>query len=532
MRRVSAFLVLLCLPVAVAAQTPADPAQTSATSSAQPTATSQPAVRSTSSDAQGLATSPQSPPFEQPHSQLLPLLSPQAAYDQAGLPLDITRRDSSNWSDVELAALDVAVAQAKDACLARKSETYTGADLIGYARLCALGKQWPATYLAATTYINSPGPRPLLADAYAYEVQADLNMGDEKAGEATCIAMLRSVPYTSLTDDVTSTTIRFLQFAYLPDALDLAFQREPYLLDQLRGAQPASATSKTAAAKQPIPAALQPPPLAATPLTEIPLHTLFEHALILPALQQYNKSPERAAAEVTDIDKAMPGSLPPDEAIYIAADRRQYALIGTRFPTLPGAVSLLSATETPLSQPHLGLSTIFLLFPPWCVQCIRQAKDIVPALVRDAIVSGSDDKLHIYALLADTQVPLEPAGKSAPHGAAAAVHRANQPAQPAKSASDKSAEQVTVSVSEGKPLIPQEELRKTATLVVAPSTLADFNAQDFPFLIAVDYNGIIRLMVPAAPKNALVQGGPAQQISDTIIQHWSPFAVPATPSAR
>src|ERR1035441_10453380 len=31
----------------------------------------------------------------------------------------ITRSDSSNWSDIELAALDVAVAQAKDACIAR-----------------------------------------------------------------------------------------------------------------------------------------------------------------------------------------------------------------------------------------------------------------------------------------------------------------------------------------------------------------------------------------------------------------------------
>lgn len=526
MRRVSAFLLLLCLRVVAqtpAAQTPADSLQTPANSSAQPVATSQPAGSPADAGAQAPIENPPPPP-EQPHAQLSPLLSPQAAYDQASLPLDITRRDSANWSDVELASLDVAVAQAKDACVARESEKYTGDDLIGYARLCALGKQWPATYLAATTYINSPGAHPLLAYAYAYEVQADLNMGDEKAGEGACIAMLRSVPYTSLTDDVTSTTIRFLQFAYLPDALDLAFQREPYILDLIRAAN--SATSKPAAATPP------PQPLYANPAEDMPLHMLFEHALILPELQQYNKSPERAAAEVADIDHAMPASLPPDEAIFIAADRRQYALLGTHFPTLPGAVSLLPANETPPSQPHLGLSTIFLLFPPWCVQCIRQAKDIVPSLLRDAMVSGSDDKLHIYALLADDPPAPQTPAKPAAHPVPAGVHRPNQPGQPAKPATDKPPDQAAVTVSEGKPPTAEELLRKTATLVVAPSTLADFNATDFPFLIAVDYKGIIRLMVPAAPKNALVQGGPAEQISDTILQHWPPFAVPPAPPAR
>jgi hypothetical protein len=524
MRRVSAFLLLLCLPVVAqtpAIQTPADSPQTPANSSTQPAAMSQPAGSPANAGAQTPVENP--PPPEQPHAQLSPLLSPQAAYDQASLPLDITRRDSANWSDVELAALDVAVAQAKDACVARESEKYTGGDLIGYARLCALGKEWPATYLAATTYINSPGPHPLLAYGYAYEVQADLNMGDEKAGEGACIAMLRSVPYTSLTDDVTSTTIRFLQFAYLPDALDLAFQREPYILDLIRAAQPTSATSKAA------PAIPTPQPLYANPTEDMPLHMLFEHALILPELQQYNKSPERAAAEVADIDNAMPAALSPDEAIFIAADRRQYALLGTHFPALPGAVSLLPANETPPSQPHLGLSTIFLLFPPWCVQCIRQAKDIVPSLLREGIVSGSDDKLHIYALLADdppppSQASAKPAARAAP----VAVHRPNQPG---KSSPDKP-DQPTVTVTEGKPATAEEQLRKSATLVVAPSTLADFNAADFPFLIAVDYKGIIRLMVPAAPKNALVQGGPAEQISDTILQHWPPFAVPPVPPAR
>jgi hypothetical protein len=240
----------------------------------------------------------------------------------------------------------------------------------------------------------------------------------------------------------------------------------------------------------------------------------------LAALQQYNNQPQRAAAALAEIDRAMPASLPPDEAIYIAADRRQYALLGTRFPALPGAVSLRPAAGTPPSKPNLGESTLFLLFPPWCVQCIRQAKDILPSLLRDAMVHGSDARLHIYALLADDPPPQEPAAKPAAHvshESAAGVRRPNQSGKPS--------DQPTVTVTEGKPQTAAEQLRTTPTLVVAPSTLTDFNAMNFPFLIAVDHDGFIRLMVPGVPKNLLVQGGPAEQISDTILQLW-----PAPPS--
>ena len=63
MRRALALLLLFSLRIA-AAQTPAEPP---AQSTPQP-----------------------------------PLLSPQAAYDQASAPVDITRRDLANWSDTEV----------------------------------------------------------------------------------------------------------------------------------------------------------------------------------------------------------------------------------------------------------------------------------------------------------------------------------------------------------------------------------------------------------------------------------------------
>ncbi|SFS10201.1 hypothetical protein SAMN05421771_1759 [Granulicella pectinivorans] len=65
-----------------------------------------------------------------------------------------------------------------------------------------------------------------------------------------------------------------------------------------------------------------------------------------------------------------------------------------------------------------------------------------------------------------------------------------------------------------------EQLRKTPTLVVSPSVLADFDATDFPFLIATDRDGIIRLMMPAAPDNALVQGGIVDQMTTTVMATW------------
>src|SRR5450432_692019 len=125
------------------------------------------------------ATAPQ--PTDQPALQL----SPQAAYDQAARPLDITRRPVENWSDVEQVALKVAQAQAKDACLARSPYQFKGEDLLAYARLCAFAEQWEPVQQAATSYLiaqraATPAEQatgfPNLSLAFDYEVQASLHL--------------------------------------------------------------------------------------------------------------------------------------------------------------------------------------------------------------------------------------------------------------------------------------------------------------------------------------------------------------------
>ena len=271
-----------------------------------------------------------------------PLLSPQAAFDHASAPVDIIHRDVANWSDVEVNSLTTAIAQAKDACQTRTSETFTGSDLVAYARLCSLGKEWTTTYKAATTYINSRDPKPLLDQAYAFEVQAELNLGQPKSAVGACIAMMNSVPYGELTDEVTEAAVRYLQYAYTYDAITLLGARQPYVLHALNPSHPLPPSES---------APSQPDANAATPKaasSSIPVHTLFEHALDFAAFEQYDNQPSMAASIVAQIDHNVPADLPSDEAIYIAADRRQYALIGTHFRTWPGPCRCSRPTRLPL----------------------------------------------------------------------------------------------------------------------------------------------------------------------------------------
>lgn len=62
-----------------------------------------------------------------------------------------------------------------------------------------------------------------------YEVNADLYLKDEKSALRASIAMLQAVPYGPLSDEVTTSTIRYLQLAFTEDALTLHLARQPTL---------------------------------------------------------------------------------------------------------------------------------------------------------------------------------------------------------------------------------------------------------------------------------------------------------------
>jgi hypothetical protein len=408
-------------------------------------------------------------------------------------PLEITRRSIANWSDSETAALAIAIKQATEACNARTPDQFTGDDLIAYARLCALGQQWPTVNTAADRYITSTDPaKPQLAQAYAFQINATLHTNDVKAILADSQAMLNAVPYTSITEETLYAALHYLQLAFTPDALTLYGVRQPILLAALRTPQPS-------------------PPATGTD-TIVPIHTLYADGLAFAALQQFAGDPQAATKTVTELDAALPVTLQPDDSIPITETRRQYALLGSHLPAIPFTLSLFSVGETPRINTNYGAATVLFLFPDWCAQCVRLAQQILPTLFR-----VSENEVHLYALLAQSALPV-----------------AAPPKVPLKPTTAKSKSTTTEPAQPEPPKTAAEQLRGTPTLIVPPATLAQFAATDFPLLIATDPKGIIRFIQPAR-ETALNPGDFLDQITMHIAKQWpeqtpSATAPPPTPT--
>lgn len=430
-------------------------------------------------------------------------LSPQAAFDAALLPVEITHRSVENWSDIETAALAVAIRQAQTACAARPPAQFTGDDLISLARLCALGQQWPAVLAAADRYLE-PQPAsaepasstaPLLpaapagqtARALAYRIEASLRLNDPATAVTAARSLLGIEPYTALVQQSTDGLLRYLQLIQTDTAIAIAGQRQPLLLAQLR---------------HPILPAATPTAAAEPPLSP---HELYTAALALPTLLQLADQPAAAAALFAELEAALPSTLSPDESIAVAQSRRQYALLGSPLPSIPAALSLFGANETPRINTRFGSATFLLVFPDWCAQCVRMGAQFMPTLVRHA---GED--VHLYGLLAQPKPP----SVSAPPPPRRPRPAPGSPSLPEAAATPKSAADL---------------LRGTPTLIVAadlPQTA--FAASDFPLLVATDHAGIIRFL-QLAPENAFAAGSLVDQLAAHIAAVWPPPATPAQP---
>ena len=417
-----------------------------------------------------------------------PLMSPEAAYEQALAPVEITHRAISNWSDTETAALAVAVQKAREACAARVAVTYGGEDLMGYARLCALGQQWPAVVLAATAYLgpklvaSSVGAveevKPQKTQAHAYLVEGALHMNDEKTALARALDMLGAVPYSVLTDAVVGEALRYMQLAYTEDALVLAGVREGTVLKLLQGWGGGAGAGSVGAADV------------------VPAQVLYADGLGFAALAQYDGQMDAAKAAVVELDTAVPAGLTADAMAAMAVARRQYEMLGRPLPEIAAAASLFSPTETPRINRRFGTATILLLFPPWCAQCVRTGKDMLPAMFR---LNSEGAEVHLYGLLADDPPPVAAASTTARRGRGSAA------------AADGAA---------GGPKTAAEMLRGTPTLVVAPAVLGQFGAEDFPFVIATDHGGVVRLLLAGAPEDAMAAGSTVDQIAAHVARVW------------
>jgi hypothetical protein len=423
-------------------------------------------------------------------------LSPKAAYDDAIHPLELTRHSISNWSDTEVAALTVSMDHAKVACAARDPKTFTGADLIDLAKLCALGQNSPAVIDAATRYIAADGPKPQLTQAYAALIDAQLHLKDEPDALTSAQAMLAAVPYDTLTAETLDEAIDFMQFVYTPDALTLAVAREPYLLARISA-----------------------PPVATPPAPTYPgaepaqsLHELYADGIALAALQQLAKgTPASIATTLTALDAALPATLAPDDAIPIGLSRRRYALLGQPLPDLarpthPAVAHkpvVLATLDFPGRLPEVpapNAITALVLFPDWCAQCIR-----MDVKLPQTVFTVAGYEAFAYGLLVQTVTPKPPA--TAPTAANAAFTAADA----------------------------TNDLRNTPTLVVDPSFIDQFAVADVPFLIVTDSQGVVRVLQSVSDE-AIDPGGTIDSAIARVGAQWpsprlTPLPVP-TPKAR
>lgn len=428
-------------------------------------------------------------------------LSPQAAYDQALLPVEIVHRSIENWSDSEAASLAVAIAQAQKFCAARPPAQFTGPDLLGLAQLCALGQQWPAVLQASNRFLGSVPPPPSgtpgsttpspRARALAYKVEAALNLRDPETAVTAGTTLLTDEPFTSLTQQSTDGLLRYLQLIQTGTAINLAGKRLDRILPllQVSGIAARSAESPTPA-QTPSQTSTKSaaPALTASP-GALSAHELYTTALVTPTLLQLEGSTAAAAGTLLTIETAVPTQLPTDEATLIVLARRRYSLLGAPLPPVPVTAALGSGPAR--INPDFGSATVLLVFPDWCAQCVRMAaRDAAPFLARH-----TDDNIHLYALLAQAgpPPPLATTAKRSAHD--------TQTGTPAK---------------------PIDLLRGSPTLVVPASVpLTTFAATDFPLLLVTDHEGRIRF-AGVAPDNAFVEGSLVDQILDRVAGLWPP----------
>jgi len=435
----------------------------------------------------------------QPEPQSASHISPQAAYDQAVRPLDITRRSAQNWSEIELAALAVATDQAKASCQVRNPGQYTGEDLLAYAHLCAFARQWQPVLDAAKKYLsawheapseNKLSDFPNLAEAFDYEIQANIQLKSYVDALLNAEAMLQAVPYDVYASEATDSTIRYSQLVDTSDTLALLAQRQPILLTLLK----ASAVSS--------------PSAASSPHTPLPIHVLYAEAIALPAMQRFINQPKAAATSFAALEAALPARLSPEDVDLIAESRRQYLLLGSPLPAISASASLLDHTfAVPQDlNTNFGSATVFVLFPDWCAQCVNMALHLSSAA---ASLKQQNNAVRLYGLLA--QADLKP--PVAPKAQSAIKTTLSGDAKPPH-------QEIQLAV---KPT-PAALLIGTPTLLVPVEVLNTFVATDFPLIVVVDHGGIVRFL-QSADENAIVPGGLVEQVVNHVVQYW-PLSAP------
>lgn len=379
-------------------------------------------------------------------------------------PLTTTRAQVSNWSDAEIAALKVTIARAADACAARHPADLDGDALIDLAKLCALGQTWNAVVEATTRYIQSDSPaKPLLADAYAAQIDANLHLKNEPAALSGARTMLAIVPYDELAAETIDEALAYMQFAHTADALSLAALRQPLILTRLKAAASPSAPA---------------PSEASSAASAQCIHTLYNDGLALAALDQLAGRLQAAVETIASLDAALPPALPSDDSLMIATARRRYALLGHPLPALR-PLSYLRSNE-PLPQlPARNAITALLVFPDWCAQCVRMGQRFP-----ETVFTVAGHEAYLYGVLAETVPP-----------AKAPLAEGFDPADSS--------------------LL----LNGTPTIVLTPSVLDRLAVDAVPFLLLTDATGTVRVAQSIDP-SAIQPGNTVDTAIACVGAHW------------
>lgn len=378
---------------------------------------------------------------------------PGTIYKQAMHPLDVVRQSLDNWSDAELAALHLGMKMAYDACDKMDPDEYTGDDLYELAHLCAFGQDWNPANTAAQRYLRSKAPEHR-AQAYAISVGAFVHLNAIDLALATTREMLEREPY----DAEVAYTLRymkdFLEAAGNPEALNLAGEEHPKIIDALSKGAPLKAAYGDA--------------VVSTGL-------LYDMAMQAAFFERYAGNDAQAAGYVSDIEKALPqdAALTADDRQAIDSARLQYQLLGTELAPIPVIRSFKSVTaKNAAAQTKIGTdfgaATVFVLFPDWCAQC----RKMVPEMTQFG-VANTDTPIRTHGLV------FTQAGETPPPDA-------------------------------------QKELLGTDVLEVAENTARLFGATDYPLAIVVDHAGVIRF-IGVLPSDAFKSDGYMQKVVTRIV---------------
>jgi hypothetical protein len=223
-----------------------------------------------------------------------------------------------------------------------------------------------------------------LATAYDYKVQASIRLDDAEQAFHIALSMLQTAPYDDLAAEATTSIVRYTQMLHTDWALTILSQRQAMLLALIRAHPMEGPTFPNAR-------------------PNISIQNLYEQAIALPTMQQFNNQSREAATSYAELEASLPKTLSTDERSSIATVRRQYLLIGSHLPHIDTFAWLLDPKGIgipPAINADKGSVKVLLLLPNWCNQCVALHTDLAAASKR---VRAND--ANFFALLAQAEPP-------------------------------------------------------------------------------------------------------------------------------